>query len=183
MRPSTSFLVVVLFSALVGCDSTPSPQQEPAPAKVEPAPAKAEPAAPKAEPAPPKVEPEPPKAEPAQPKAEPVNPPVAPEPPRHKYMGVANCKMCHVTAYGAPAEFLGPKFDPRDGVQCETCHGPAGDYWKKEVMKDKEKARSLGLVLPDEGLCKTCHNSESPAYKEFKFEESLSMIAHPVPEK
>ncbi len=256
MRRYTSFFVAVAIFALVGCDSTPPPAQEPAapkveptsptaepapskaepaPPKAEPAPPKAEPEPPKAEPAPPKAEPEPPKAEPAPPKVEPAKPPAAPEPPKHKYMGVATCKMCHqkdtegkqfaiwseskhaqawkalgsdaakklaaakgiagdpqqapeclkchVAGFGAPAEFLGPKFDPKDGVQCEACHGPGGDYWKKEVMKDKDKARSLGLVLPDEALCKTCHNPESPSYKEFKFDEFLSKIAHPVPKK
>ncbi|GEM_PF-128455 len=260
MRQCTSFLVAVIFFALVGCDSTPPPAQEPAapkvepaapkaepaPPKAEPAPPKAEPAPPKAEPAPPTAEPAPPKAEPAPPKAEPAPPKAEPAPPKaepakppappaHKYMGAGTCKMCHqkdtegkqfviwseskhaqawktlgtdeakklaaakgvagdpqqapeclkchVTAYGAAAEFLGPKFDPKDGVQCEACHGPGADYWKKEVMKDKEKARSLGLVVPDEALCKTCHNPESPAYKEFKFEEFLSKIAHPVPKK
>jgi hypothetical protein len=53
----------------------------------------------------------------------------------------------------------------------------------KEVMKDKVKAQSLGLVTPDEAVCKTCHNPESPTYKEFKFEEYRAKIAHPVPKK
>ncbi len=278
MNRCTSFLVAVLFCALVGCDSTPPPAQEPstpkvepAPPKVEPAPPAAQPEPPKAEPAPPKTEPAPPKAEPAPPKAEPAPPTPQPEPPKaepappkpeppkaeppkpeppkveppkaepakppapptHKYMGTATCKMCHqkdtegrqfaiwaeskhaqawkalgtdeakklaaakgvagdpqqapeclkchVTGYGAPAEFVGPKFDLKEGVQCEACHGPGGDYWKKDVMKDEAKAKSLGLVKPDEALCKTCHNPESPSYKEFKFEEFLSKIAHPVP--
>lgn len=157
----------------------------------------------------------------------------AEDPPKHKFMGVSNCKMCHqkeaegqqfkiwseskhakawetlgtpeakaaaekkgitgnpqeapeclkchVTAFGVAAEFLDKKFDPKQGVQCEACHGPGGDYWKKEVMKDKAQAVANGLIEPTEEVCKRCHNEESPNYKEFKFEEFKAKIAHPRP--
>ena len=34
------------------------------------------------------------------------------------------------------------------------------------------------IVLADEGLCRSCHNENSPSYKEFKFGERLEKIRH-----
>lgn len=159
----------------------------------------------------------------------------AEDPPKHKFMGVSNCKMCHqkeaegqqfkiwseskhakawedlasdkakeaaakkgvtgnpqeapeclkchVTAFGVAADLLDKKFDPKQGVQCEACHGAGADYWKKETMKDKDKAIANGLLIPTEETCKKCHNEESPFYKEFKFDEFKTKIAHPLPKK
>ncbi len=95
------------------------------------------------------------------------------------------CLKCHVTAYGEPKEsYEKPdKWDPKLGVQCESCHGPGADYWKKETMKDKDKAIANGLIIPDEKTCTKCHNTDSPFYKEFKFDEFKAKIAHPKPKK
>lgn len=93
------------------------------------------------------------------------------------------CLKCHVTGYGQAADLLDKKYDPKDGVMCESCHGPGGDYFKKEVMKEKDKAIAAGLVLPKEEVCKKCHNPESPGYKEFNFDEFYKKIAHPMPKK
>lgn len=159
----------------------------------------------------------------------------ADDPPKHKYMGVSTCKMCHqkeaegqqfkiwseskhakawedlasdkakeaatkkgiqgnpqeapeclkchVTGYGEAAELFDKKFDPKNGVQCESCHGAGGDYWKKEVMKDKNKAIECGLTMPDEKTCTKCHNTDSPFYQEFKFDEFKAKIAHEKPKE
>lgn len=93
------------------------------------------------------------------------------------------CLKCHTTGHGASAELFDKKFVLADGVQCESCHGAGGDYWKKEVMKDREKSIANGLILPDEKMCKTCHNQESPTYEEFKFDEFLKKVQHPKPKK
>jgi hypothetical protein len=74
------------------------------------------------------------------------------------------CVSCHRTA----EDFV--------GVQCESCHGPGSDYKKMSVMKDPEKAKAAGLKTPDEAACKTCHNPESPTYKEFNFAESVKKV-------
>lgn len=92
------------------------------------------------------------------------------------------CLRCHVTGWDAKAELLGPKFDRTEGVGCESCHGPAAD-WKTPHMKDVAKAMTLGMIAPDEALCKSCHNPESPTYKEFKFAEASAAVAHPNPKK
>lgn len=93
------------------------------------------------------------------------------------------CLKCHVTAFGVDKAMLDEKFKPELGVQCETCHGPGGDYWKKETMKDLEKAKAAGLIMPTEEVCVKCHNKESPFYKDFDFKTFSEKIKHPNPNK
>ncbi len=91
------------------------------------------------------------------------------------------CLSCHVTAHGVDAKLLGAKYTVEDGVGCESCHGPGGDYMKMPVMKDKEKAVAAGLIIPDEKTCIQCHNDKSPTYKEFDYKKFYAKIAHPIP--
>jgi len=93
------------------------------------------------------------------------------------------CLKCHTTAYGVDSGLLGDGFVMADGVQCETCHGAGGDYLSLSVMKDKAKSIAQGLILPTKETCLKCHNAESPNYKEFNFEESFKVIAHPRPKE
>ncbi|HUT53670.1 MAG TPA: cytochrome c family protein [bacterium] len=110
------------------------------------------------------------------------------------------CLKCHVTAYSEPAGMKDPKFDPKQGVQCESCHGPGGNHVKARLMAaaneeegdvfggggdDKPKQIPAGEInaKPDAKVCTTCHNSESPSYKEFKYDEFVKKIAHPDPRK
>ncbi len=83
------------------------------------------------------------------------------------------CLECHVTSA------------KDEGVGCESCHGAAGDYKSKHGKgKDVATAMAAGMMLPkvDDGsaekLCKTCHNDKSPTFKEFKFKEMWTKIAH-----
>lgn len=100
------------------------------------------------------------------------------------------CLKCHVTAFGVDAALIakpaieGEKgYQAEDGVQCESCHGPGSQYKARKVMKDKTAAIAAGLIIPDEKVCKTCHNAESPSYKEFNFAEMKKKIEHPNPNK
>lgn len=99
----------------------------------------------------------------------------------------AECLQCHVTAYDAPAELLGSKYSVEEGVGCESCHGAGGNYYKKSTMKSitagEIEGSSVGLVTPDEALCTTCHNENSPTFKGFDFAEYSAKIAHPIPEE
>jgi hypothetical protein len=104
------------------------------------------------------------------------------------------CLKCHVTAYGAPKELLGLKFEPNLGVQCEACHGAGMDYSKKKIMIDRDLSTSKGLIIPSEETCKNCHSDQSPTWDPerytrpdgtkvgFDFEQAFEKIAHPVPE-
>jgi len=97
----------------------------------------------------------------------------------------AKCLKCHVTGYAAAAALHGPKYDPTEGVGCESCHGAGGDYIKKATMEGVTsgtiKATSVGLIIPDQKTCEGCHNAESPSFKPFDFEKMKAKIAHPLP--
>jgi hypothetical protein len=93
------------------------------------------------------------------------------------------CLECHIITATPAAD---SKMNPKEGVQCETCHGPGSAYKGMSVMKDHAKAVAAGMTdLKDkakiEAQCVKCHNSRSPTMKEFKFEEQLAKIAHPKP--
>jgi hypothetical protein len=95
----------------------------------------------------------------------------------------AACLKCHAPAHDVDAALLGKKFSQEDGVQCETCHGPGSAYKNMKVMKDKKLAVEAGLIVHEDGekFCVTCHNSESPTFKGFKYAEAWEKIKHPVP--
>lgn len=97
------------------------------------------------------------------------------------------CLKCHVTGHDADAGMKAESFSMEDGVQCEGCHGAGSDYRKKSIMKSREKSIENGMaaILVEDGSaekqCITCHNEESPTYKEFNFAEMWAKIVHPVP--
>lgn len=91
------------------------------------------------------------------------------------------CLKCHITGHGEDSGLFDTGFVKADGVQCESCHGAGGDYMALSVMKDKAKSIEAGLVIPTKELCVKCHNSESPNYKEFNFDEYYSKISHARP--
>ena len=93
------------------------------------------------------------------------------------------CLKCHVAGHGAAADMLGEKYKMEEGVTCEACHGPGGDYMAMAVMKDHAKAVAAGMMEPTEETCKKCHNAESPTFKEFNFATASAAIAHPNPQK
>ena len=128
---------------------------------------------------------------------------------QHKYIGAVKCKMCHNKpdkgeqynkwAAGPHAKAMeslkgddatNPKClkchqtnsaFANEGVSCESCHGAGSSYKSMSVMKNHDMAVSKGLIDPNEALCKTCHNSESPNFKGFNFKEYKAKIAHPNP--
>jgi hypothetical protein len=92
------------------------------------------------------------------------------------------CLKCHVTGHGAPSALLTDKYKVEEGVGCEACHGPGGDYWKMNVMKDPAAAKAAGLVAPTEETCKGCHNEGSPTFKGFDWKTYYPKVAHEYPE-
>lgn len=88
------------------------------------------------------------------------------------------CLKCHV----GDATLVASAFK-EDGVQCETCHGAGSEYKAMSVMKNKAEAIKKGMTdFKDvEKFCTTCHNSESPTFKEFKYSEMWKKIAHSTP--
>lgn len=103
-----------------------------------------------------------------------------------KEMGIADpttdpsCTKCHST-YARIDQNMNISLKDNEGVSCETCHGPGSKYKPNSIMKSREKSLANGLIIPDEKLCKECHNEESPTYKGFNYAEALKEIAHPNP--
>ena len=99
----------------------------------------------------------------------------------------AECLQCHATAQGLSASQVAAKpLDVKDGVQCESCHGPGSDYKKKKTMADHAASVAAGMweADKDEKICTACHNEKSPTWdaaKGFDFEARKKEIAHPIP--
>ncbi len=93
------------------------------------------------------------------------------------------CIKCHVLGKDIVPEELTESFSKEDGVQCESCHGPGSEYKALSIMKDKQKSIENGLnpISDKNQLCVSCHNPESPTYKEFKFDEMWEKIKHYKP--
>ncbi|QQS38269.1 MAG: cytochrome C554 [Ignavibacteriales bacterium] len=93
------------------------------------------------------------------------------------------CLKCHTSGSDVDKSLLGAKFKMEDGVQCETCHGPGSAYKDIKVMKSREESVKKGLVVHEklESFCVTCHNSESPTFKEINVTEAWEKIKHEVP--
>jgi hypothetical protein len=104
------------------------------------------------------------------------------------------CLECHVTAHGVEKSRIKFALHARDGVQCESCHGPGSGYRKKKIMSDRELAVAKGLIEVSEADCVTCHNDKSPAWDPkrytlpggghagFDYEQAVEKIEHSIPE-
>ncbi len=94
------------------------------------------------------------------------------------------CLKCHVSGHDVDKSLLGAKFKMEDGVQCETCHGAGSGYKDMKVMKSREESIAKGLIVHEklENFCVSCHNSESPTFKEINITEAWDKIKHSVPE-
>ena len=92
------------------------------------------------------------------------------------------CLKCHSTAASVD-QGLVATITVEECVSCESCHGAGSAYKTSTIMKDKAKAIAAGLIMPDEKLCRKCHNPESPNYKEFNFKTFSAKIAHLNPDK
>ena len=111
------------------------------------------------------------------------------------YTKEAKCVACHVTGYGKPGGYPalveGKEWTKEEkdraplmeGVGCESCHGPGE---KSSLLKKDNKEykwadiAKLGAIHPDEKSCATCHNKESPTFKEFSFKEKFGTDTHAI---
>jgi hypothetical protein len=72
----------------------------------------------------------------------------------------AFCLNCHGTAADVPVEYRSAEFRIEEGVSCEHCHGPGEQYSTQEIMRDKQKAVSMGLRLLSPQDCLNCHKQK-----------------------
>ncbi len=93
------------------------------------------------------------------------------------------CLECHTTGFGVPAELQGAKLTLEEGVSCEACHGAGSAYYKKKTMvavtAGEVDGASVGLTMPDEALCVSCHNDKSPTFEAFDFNARIEDVKHP----
>lgn len=90
------------------------------------------------------------------------------------------CIKCHSTVGGADPDLVAT-LKIKEGVSCESCHGPGSLYKSNKVMKSTEMSLAKGMIQPEEKVCRKCHNEESPHFKGFNYEEYAAKIAHPDP--
>lgn len=95
------------------------------------------------------------------------------------------CVKCHVTAYGIPASRKAPTYQDAEGVTCEACHGPGGDYlnshWEGTPGYAEREARGFRIFRDIEErdvMCRACHNELSPTYKPFNVAAFSQAIRH-----
>lgn len=103
-----------------------------------------------------------------------------------------HCLPCHQTAFGIPAQALGPGFNRSEGVQCESCHGPGSGHVELEKLKQAKGNltpeivnRIIALATLEkiqinrgaeiEQLCRGCHNGTCG---EFDFEKDWAKVKH-----
>ncbi len=79
------------------------------------------------------------------------------------------CLACHATGWGQGDGRPDHGFDPRDGVQCESCHGAGAEH---------AATPETPLGLREGGACAQCHRG---AHDEpFDLQAALATIAHPL---
>ena len=108
------------------------------------------------------------------------------------------CLACHTVGFGKPGGYAlaDPKekdktkikkaakaAEAREGVGCESCHGPGAEYNKLFTKIKKEKLKyspdelyKIGLTKMSEKTCLDCHNEKSPYFKKgdkFDYEKHI----------
>ena len=112
------------------------------------------------------------------------------------------CLVCHTTGWGKQdgyqlltAEFTADPANARavkknvskSNVGCEMCHGAGGKYKSKKTMEGvfagTIEPAAVGLVIPDEQVCLTCHNEKNPTHTGFDYATMAPKITHPYPDE
>lgn len=50
------------------------------------------------------------------------------------------CLPCHITTFGMDTQLIADSFNPKEGIQCESCHGPGFAHVEIETMKAKKQS-------------------------------------------
>lgn len=79
------------------------------------------------------------------------------------------CTECHMPMATVPPSRMSADVDPKDGVSCETCHGPASEWIRTHTRLDLTHAQRLSIGMKDlESLyvrantCIACHQNVDP---------------------
>jgi cytochrome c5 len=104
-----------------------------------------------------------------------------------------HCLICHATAAAAAPRLVSGSLDPKEGVQCESCHGPGSAHAKVESLKRsgkpipaEEVAAALAVARAAtlrryagekeiEAMCRTCHDGMCG---DFDFQKAWPKVRH-----
>jgi hypothetical protein len=83
------------------------------------------------------------------------------------------CLACHTVGYGKPTGFTSAAATPQlEGVQCENCHGPAGNH---AANPDDPTARPRLEIAAQ--VCGGCHTgSHQPTFEEWHSSPHVSVV-------
>lgn len=84
-----------------------------------------------------------------------------------------SCLPCHTVGYGVPTGFVNARTTPQlEGVQCESCHGPAGNH---AANPDDPTARPRVEIAST--VCGGCHTGpHQPTFEEWKGSPHSSVV-------
>ena len=88
------------------------------------------------------------------------------------------CLKCHAPEWAYPKESSLDEDHYRDGVTCESCHGPGSEYSSEAVMRDKTAARAAGLRKVGKETCMPCHQAAHG--REFDYDAAARKTSHPT---
>lgn len=84
-------------------------------------------------------------------------------------LGSWRCTECHMPMANVPAEKIAGHIEPKDGVSCETCHGPASEWIRTHTRADLTHSQRVSIGMKDlESLyvrantCVACHQNVDP---------------------
>lgn len=90
-----------------------------------------------------------------------------------------HCLPCHTTGFGVDPKLLGRSFDTKNGIQCESCHGPGGAHVAAKTADKAGEAIVPFKRYKDENAirakCSTCHNGTCG---EFDFALAWPKVKH-----
>ena len=84
-----------------------------------------------------------------------------------------SCLPCHTVGYGLPTGFVSASQTPLlAGVQCENCHGPAGNHAANEIDPTVRPRVELAATV-----CGGCHSwNAQPTYQEWSSSEHAAVV-------
>ncbi len=78
----------------------------------------------------------------------------------------ARCIVCHAPLNSVPENLRGKDFKVSEGVSCESCHGPAGNWLRAHTRSDYTRAdrtaagmRDLQNLYVRANVCVACHQN------------------------
>ena len=111
----------------------------------------------------------------------------------------ASCLKCHVTGYDEKTHTVPAKLKMQEGIQCESCHGPASAHMEggKALRMKKDTTIDISKTInwPNVETCVKCHNAENPTWDParytlengettgFDFAQAYAKIKHTNPKK